>query len=80
VGRIDDSALLEGFARRGFGIVAVPTTIAKDLARQHGLVVIGRTDEVRQSVFLIRARGRRPHPLVAELEERHRAAAESAHG
>jgi LysR family transcriptional activator of nhaA len=74
VGRIDDSALLEGFARRGFGIVAVPTTIAKDLARQHGLVVIGRTDEVRQSVFLIRPRGRRPHPLVAELEERHRAA------
>lgn len=70
VGRIDDSALLKGFAERGLGIAAVPTAVEKAVARQHRLRVVGRIDDVRQSVFLIRARGRRPHPLVAEIEDR----------
>jgi LysR family transcriptional activator of nhaA len=68
VGRIDDSALLNGFAQRGLGVVAVPTSIEADVGRQYGLRLVGRTEDLRQSVFLIRARGRRPHPLVAELE------------
>jgi len=70
VGRIDDSALLKGFAQLGLGIAAVPTAIEKPVMRQHQLKLVGRIGEVRQSVFLIRARGRRPHPLVAEIETR----------
>jgi LysR family transcriptional activator of nhaA len=70
VGRIDDSALLKGFAQSGLGVVAVPTSIEAEVKRQYGLRLVGRTDEVTQSVFLIRARGRRPNPLVAELEAR----------
>jgi LysR family transcriptional activator of nhaA len=70
VGRIDDSALLKGFAQSGLGVVAVPTSIEADVKRQYGLHLVGRTDELTQSVFLIRARGRRPNPLVAELEAR----------
>jgi len=69
VGRIDDSALLQGFAQRGLGVVTVPTSVASEVIRQSRLGVVGRTEEVRQTVFLIRARGRRPHPLVKELEE-----------
>jgi LysR family transcriptional activator of nhaA len=68
VGRVDDSALLKGFAHAGLGIAAVPTAIERDVARQYGLKVIGRTDEVRQALYLARARVRRPHRLVAELE------------
>ena len=68
VGRVDDSALLNGFAQRGLGVVAVPTSIATEVTRQYGLRVVGRTEDVRQSVFVIRVRARRPHPLVAELE------------
>jgi LysR family transcriptional activator of nhaA len=71
VARIDDSALLKGFAQKGLGVAAVPTSIEEEVARQYGLGIVGRTAEVRQSVFLIRARSRRPHPLVAELEARH---------
>jgi LysR family transcriptional activator of nhaA len=66
VGRVEDSAFLR-LAQRGLGI-AVPTSIAVEVTRQYGLRVVGRTEEVRQSVFAIRARARRPHPLVAELE------------
>ncbi|MBK6597329.1 MAG: LysR family transcriptional regulator [Proteobacteria bacterium] len=67
-GRIDDSALLKGFAHRGLGIAAVPTSIEREVANQYEMEVIGRTDEVRQAVYVVRARTRRPHPLVAEIE------------
>jgi LysR family transcriptional activator of nhaA len=70
VGRIDDSALLKGFAQLGLGIAAVPTAIEKPVMRQHQLKLVGRIREVRQSMFLIRVRGRHPHPLVAEIEAR----------
>jgi LysR family transcriptional activator of nhaA len=67
VGRIEDSALLQGFAARGLGVVAVPTSIAKELMRQSHLGMVGRTEEVRQTLFLVSSRGRRPHPFVSEL-------------
>ena len=67
-GRIDDSALLKGFAQCGLGLIAVPTSIEREVIDHYGLGVVGRTEAVRQQVFLIRARSRRPHPLVAELE------------
>lgn len=70
VGRIDDSALLKGFAQRGLGVAAVPTAIELQVCRQHHLGLVGRITDVRQSVFLIRLRNRRPHPLVAEIEDR----------
>jgi LysR family transcriptional activator of nhaA len=69
VGRIDDSGLLKGFAQAGLGVAAVPTSIEKAVARQYRLALVGRIEDVRQSVFLIRARTRRPHPLVAEIEK-----------
>jgi len=72
VGRIEDSALLQGFAAQGLGFVAIPTSIAAEVMRQSHLGVVGHTEEVRQSLFLVRARGRRPHPFVSEIDELHR--------
>ena len=69
VGHMDDSALLKGFAHSGLGIVAVPTSIEREVLDQYRLKLVGRTDDVRQLLFLVRARVRRPHPLVAELEK-----------
>jgi LysR family transcriptional activator of nhaA len=68
VARLDDSALAKHLAQRGFGVLSVPDNIEQQVVRQHRLRVIGRTREVRQSLFLIRPRGRRPHPVVEELE------------
>lgn len=67
VGRIEDSALLKGFAQRGLGVIAVPATVEQEVMDQHHLACVGRTEEIRQSVYLVRARRRRPHPLVAEV-------------
>ncbi len=74
VGRIDDSALLKCFAQRGLGFAAVPASIERPVARQYGLRLVGRIDEVRHAVYLVRVRSRRPHPLVAELETQRRQA------
>jgi LysR family transcriptional regulator, transcriptional activator of nhaA len=68
VGNVDDSALLMGFASAGLGVIAVPSSIEREVLEQYRLGVVGRTDQVRQTVFMVRARGRRAHPLVAELE------------
>ncbi len=68
-GRIDDSALLKGFAQRGLGFVAIPQSIEAAVARQYGLRVVGRTPDIRHSFYWIRTRARRVHPLVAELEQ-----------
>jgi LysR family transcriptional regulator, transcriptional activator of nhaA len=70
VGHVDDSALLTGFAEAGLGIIAVPTSIEIEVMQRYGLGLVGRSEEIRQAVFLVRARVRRPHPLVAELEQR----------
>lgn len=67
-GRIDDSALLKGFAQQGLGVITVPTTVESEVLDHYGLGVVGRTEDVRQQVFLVRTRGRRVHPLVQELE------------
>jgi LysR family transcriptional activator of nhaA len=72
VGRIEDSALLQGFTAQGLGFAAIPTSIAEEVMRQSHLGLVGRTEEVRQTVFLVRARGRRPHPFVREMDELHR--------
>lgn len=63
-GRCDDSALMKVLAQRGLGVIGVPTSIEKDVARQFDLVVLGRVPQLRQPLYLIRPAGRRSHPLL----------------
>lgn len=71
VGRIDDSALLKGLAEAGLGVAVVPTSIEAEVAKQYRLKVLGRAPDIRLLVYLVRTRGRHPHPLVAEIEKSH---------
>lgn len=71
VGRIEDSALLKALSQSGLGIAAVPTQIEREVMKQYDMKVVGRAPEVRMTLFLVRPRGRRPHPLVAEIELAH---------
>jgi LysR family transcriptional regulator, transcriptional activator of nhaA len=71
VGRIEDSALLKALAQSGLGVAVVPGLIEKEVAKQYRLRIIGRVADVRASLLLVRARGRRAHPLVAEIERAH---------
>lgn len=69
VARIADSALLKSLAQGGLGIAAVPTQIEHEVEKQYHMKILGRAPELRLALFLARPRGRRVHPLVAEIEQ-----------
>ncbi len=69
VARIEDSALLKALAQDGMGFAAVPTQIEQEVKKQYTMKVIGRAPDVRLALFLVRPRGRRVHPLLAEIEQ-----------
>jgi LysR family transcriptional regulator, transcriptional activator of nhaA len=79
-GEFDDSALLEAFAARGMGFFAAPDVIEKELSREHDLVAIGRTDDVRQRFYAISVERRLRHPAVAAIAEAARGRADRRAG
>lgn len=69
VGEFDDSALLNAFGQGGHGIVVCPTVNEAEVCNQHGLEVLGRTEEVRESYYAITTERRTRHPgIVAVIE------------
>jgi LysR family transcriptional activator of nhaA len=72
-GEFDDSALLEALGARGMGLVPAPAIIEKELAATHGLLCVGRTEEVRERFYAISVERRLRHPAVAAIAEAARA-------
>ena len=66
VGEMDDGALLAAVAAHGRGVFVVPSVVAGDARREHGAVVVGATDAVRERVFAVTA-GRTRDPSLAAL-------------
>ena len=69
VGEFEDSALLEAFGQKGFGVYAVPTVIEREVASQGGARILGRTEEIRERFYAISAERRLRHPAVIALSE-----------
>lgn len=69
VGEFEDSALLKAFGEDGVGAFVVPTVIEKEIARQHDVRVLGRTEAVRERFYAISAERRLKHPAVVALTE-----------
>ncbi len=68
-GEFDDSALLKAFGAAGAGVFAAPSVIERQVARQHGVRLLGRTDEIRERFYAISAERRLKHPAVVALSE-----------
>jgi LysR family transcriptional regulator, transcriptional activator of nhaA len=62
---MEDSALLKISAAEGAGFIALPAVVAADAARRHKLELIGTSEELRESFFLIHSQRRVPHPALA---------------
>ena len=73
VGEFDDSALMKAFGQSGIGVFTVPTAIAKEVADQYSVQIIGNTEEVREEFYAISAERRISHPAVAAITETARA-------
>lgn len=68
-GEFEDSALLATFASTGMGVMPAPASMGEHLARTHGLVPVGTTDEVQEQFHLIYSVRKVMHPLVTRLLE-----------
>jgi LysR family transcriptional activator of nhaA len=67
VGEFDDSALMKAFGQAGRGVFTVPTAIAEEVAKQHGVCIIGSTDEVREQFYAISTERRISHPAIVAI-------------
>lgn len=79
VGEFDDSALMNAFGQGGRGLFPAPSVIAEEVARQHGVIVLGQTDTVSERFFALSVERRLSHPAVlAILEAAHAVPASAA--
>ncbi len=69
VGEFEDSALMQAFGQAGIGIFIAPSVIADVVQREHGVTVIGRTDEVTEQFYAISMERRLTHPAVVAIND-----------
>jgi len=65
----EDSALMKEFGQNGHGIFAVPSVIEKEVQRQYGVRVVGRTNAVRERFYAISYERIIKHPAVIAITE-----------
>lgn len=73
VGEFEDTALMNVFGQSGSGIFAGPQAIEKEVTEQYRVKVVGRTDAVRQSFYVISTERRLKNPAVLALTNTARA-------
>ena len=69
VGEFDDSALMQAFGQAGIGIFIAPSVIADEVQREHGVTIIGQTDEVTEQFYAISLERRLTHPAVVAIND-----------
>lgn len=69
VGEFDDQALLKTFGQAGDGIFATPTVIDEEVQRQHNVVIVGRSNVVREQFYAISVERIIKHPAVAAIQK-----------
>jgi LysR family transcriptional regulator, transcriptional activator of nhaA len=67
VAEFEDSALMKVFGREIGAVFPAPTAIEREVCRLYGVRVIGQTDKVRESFFVISAERRLKHPGVLAI-------------
>jgi LysR family transcriptional activator of nhaA len=69
VAELDDSALLTTFGQAGAGLFVAPSVLEKEVARQYGVMIVGRLESVRERYFAISVERRLKHPAVVAISE-----------
>ena len=68
VGDFDDTAVMKAFGQAGAGIFAMPTMVAKETAKQFGVLPVGHTDKVRHRVYAVTGERRLSNPAVLAIQ------------
>lgn len=69
IGEFDDSALLKAFGRKGDGVFMAPSIIEAEVERQYQVQVIGRTNSIRETFYVISIERKIHHPAVAVISQ-----------
>lgn len=69
VAEFDDTALLKAFGQAGEGIFPGPSAIEKAIARQYGVQVVGKTDDIVERFYAITVERRIKHPAVVQISK-----------
>jgi LysR family transcriptional activator of nhaA len=69
VAEIEDRALMKAFGEAGAGIFTAPQAVEKDVLVKYAVEVIGRTDEIKERLYVISAERRIKHPAVSMITE-----------
>lgn len=69
VAEFEDSALAKVFGQDGIGVFTGPSAVEREIRKQYGVKVLGRTDEVRERFYAISAERRLKHPAVVAISE-----------
>lgn len=67
IAEFDDSALMKVFGERGAGIFAGPSMIEDDIRARYGVVVIGRTNVIRERFYAVTVERKIKHPATAAI-------------
>lgn len=67
VAEFDDSALMKSFGQAGFGIFSSPTLIETYVAETFDVKIVGRTDEIKESYYIISPERRIKHPAILDI-------------
>ena len=68
-GDFDDSALMRAFGEAGAGVFVGPTVLEADFLAKEGVVLLGRTMDVREEFYAISVERRIRHPCVVAIVE-----------
>lgn len=68
LGDFDDTAVMKAFGQAGAGIFVMPSMVAKETAKQFGVLPIGSTDKVVHRVYAISGERRISHPAVLAVQ------------
>ena len=69
VGEFDDSALMQAFGQAGTGIFIAPSVIAEEVRREHGVAILGHTNEATEQFYAISMERRLTHPAVVAIND-----------
>jgi LysR family transcriptional activator of nhaA len=69
VAEFEDRALMKAFGEGAAGIFTAPTTVEQDVLDKYSVVVIGRTEEVKERFYAISAERKIKHPAISAITE-----------
>ena len=69
MGEFDDGALMKAFGQAGAGFFPAPALLSEEICARYAVRLVGQTDSVRESFWLVSAERRISHPAIRLLIE-----------